>query len=228
MRRSAPEAPPARKAAPVKNPGAPPDRKFRSLGALNRALMEAPPFASSGGRIVLGNGPAGAAIAFVGEQPGDQEDQQGLSFVGPAGKFLDAALIEAGIDRKQCYVTNAVKQFNFIQRGKKRLHQRPRNDDILYYRRWLELELGLVAPAVIVALGSTALFALSGRRLSVSGHRGPLTLLGRKGYVTVHPSAILRIPDRDARHQARDDFVADLKKIRAMSRSAANERDPAP
>jgi len=193
--------------------------KFSSLGALNQALMEAAPFAKSAGRIILGSGPVNAAIAFVGEQPGDQEDIQGAPFVGPAGKLLDEAMSDAGIDRRQCYVTNAVKQFNYVQRGKKRLHQKPRNDVIVHYRWWLELELDLVAPTVTVALGSTALFALSRRHLSVMANRGPLELLGRKGYATVHPSAILRIPDREARHQARRAFVADLKKIGALSRT---------
>jgi uracil-DNA glycosylase len=194
-------------------------KKFRSIKALNRALMQAPPYIKGAGRIVPGQGPVRAAIALVGEQPGDQEDLQGLPFVGPAGKVLDQALAEAGIDRSACYLTNAVKQFKYTERGKKRLHQKPTTDEIVHYRWWLGLELDLIAPHVIVALGATAAFALSNQRISISAHRGPYALLGRPGYITTHPSAILRIPDRAARLAARKAFALDLKRISRLSKA---------
>lgn len=171
----------------------------------------------SAGRVVLGAGPLGAPIAFVGEQPGDAEDRLGTPFVGPAGRILDESMAQAGIERAACYLTNAVKQFKYIQRGKARLHQRPTAAEIVHYRWWLALELDFVAPRVIVALGATALFALAKQRLSVGSCRGPFELLGRPGYVTIHPAAILRMPDRAARHAARRGFEADLGKIRRLS-----------
>jgi DNA polymerase len=195
----------------------PPRPRFRSLKGLNRALVAEQLFLKDAGRVVLGKGPIGAPIALVGEQPGDQEDREGVPFVGPAGRLLDEALEEAGIDRAACYLTNAVKQFSFIQRGKKRLHQRPTTATIVHYRWWLDLELAFVAPRIIVALGATALFALSNKRLPLNANRGPYPLLGLNGYVTLHPSAILRVPDQMARRTARRSFVADLQRIRRLS-----------
>lgn len=183
--------------------------RFRSLRGLNRALLDAPPIPDAG-RVVPGKGPLKAAIAFVGEQPGDQEDRQGLPFVGPAGALLDATLETVGIDRERCYVTNAVKQFNFVQRGSRRLHRRPSSAQVVHYRWWLAAELQLVAPRVIVALGATAAFALAEERLSIRDNRGPHELLGRPGYITDHPSALLRIPDEADRHAARRRFKRDL------------------
>ena len=203
-----------------------PNKQFRSLKGLNRALMKEPPYVLGGGRIVLGAGPVGAAIAFVGEQPGDQEDRQGAPFVGPAGAVLEEAMAKAGIDRGACYLTNAVKQFKYIRRGKKRLHQRPTTDEIVHYRWWLALELDLVAPQIIVALGATALFALAKRRLSVAEHRGPFPLLDRAGFVTIHPSAILRIPEQTARRAARRAFGVDLKRIQRLSIQARSRDAP--
>ena len=150
-----------------------------------------------GTRAVLGEGPVGAAIAFVGEQPGDQEDLQGRPFVGPAGQLFDRALAEAGIDRAAAYVTNAVKHFKFVQRGKRRLHQRPTAGEVAHYRWWLKQELDLVAPRLVVALGATAVLALAGKALPVNANRGPTTFDNRRGYITVHPSYLLRIPDAD-------------------------------
>jgi uracil-DNA glycosylase len=189
-------------------------RRFRSLSGLNRALRAAPIIAGAG-RIVAGEGPIGASIALVGEQPGDQEDIEGRPFVGPAGRLLDAAMEQAGIDRADCYLTNAVKQFKFERRGKKRLHQRPTTGEIVHYRWWLEQELDLVEPAVIVALGATAAFALTGRRASLAAQHGRAQLCGRPGFITVHPSSLLRIPDQEDRRRARRAFVADLKKVEA-------------
>jgi uracil-DNA glycosylase len=194
--------------------------KFGSLGGLNRSLVALHPASQHLGRVVTGEGPLRAAIAFVGEQPGDQEDLEGRPFVGPAGQLLEQILEEAGIERDQCYVTNAVKQFNFVRRGKRRLHQRPSTAVIVHYRWWLNLELEYVDPRIIVALGATAAFALTGHRVSVTAHRGAFELLGRRGFITTHPSAILRIPSATARRAARRAFLADLKKVRRQSELA--------
>ena len=145
---------------------------------------------------MLGEGPLHPALAFVGEQPGDQEDAQGRPFVGPAGQLLDQALQEAGIDRGKIYVTNAVKHFKFVERGKRRLHQKPTTGEVKLYRWWLEKELDLVKPSLIVALGSTAALALAGRSMAVTRFRGPAQFDGRAGFITVHPSYLLRIPMR--------------------------------
>jgi uracil-DNA glycosylase family protein len=196
-----------------------PRRRFKTLAGLNRALKQSPPIVGAG-RVVTGEGPTNAAIAFVGEQPGDQEDVEGRPFVGPAGKVLDAAMEAAGIAREACYLTNAVKQFKFERRGKRRLHQRPTTGEVAHYRWWLDQELDLVKPALIVALGATAAFALTGKRKSIVSQRGRALLFGRPGYITVHPSSLLRIPDQDDRRRARRAFVADLKKVSALTGSA--------
>jgi DNA polymerase len=165
---------------------------------------------------VLGEGPLHADIAFVGEQPGDQEDAAGKPFVGPAGKLLNRGMEEAGIDRKKTYVTNAVKHFKFEQRGKRRIHSKPTAGEVKHYRWWLEKELDLVAPKLVVALGATAALALAGKPLAVSKNRGPLILDGRPGYITIHPSFLLRMPEED-KQQAWREFVADLKRIRRLA-----------
>lgn len=138
--------------------------EISSLEALNEALSANPPLADSG-RIVFGEGPVSAAIAFVGEQPGDEEDRMGRPFVGPAGHLLDRAMAEAGIDRSRVYLTNAVKQFKFIERGKRRIHQKPSMSEVTHYRWWLRRELDLVDPQMVVALGATAALALAGHRV---------------------------------------------------------------
>jgi DNA polymerase len=153
----------------------------------------------------------------VGEQPGDQEDLQGRPFVGPAGLLLDRAMEEADIDRKKTYVTNAVKHFKFEQRGKRRLHQKPTAGEVKHYRGWLKKELELVHPALVVALGATAVLALAGKALPIARSRGKASFDGQPGYITVHPSFLLRIPDEAGRRQAYAEFVADLKKIRALA-----------
>ena len=162
----------------------------------------------------------GARIALVGEQPGDQEDQAGRPFVGPAGAILDRALAEAGITRTETYVTNAVKNFKFRQVGKRRLHQSPTVGDVKHYRWWLDRELELVRPALVVALGATATLALCGRRIAVTSHRGPTGFGGRRGYITVHPSSLLRLRDADMRHLAYAAFVEDLIQARSLSEAA--------
>jgi DNA polymerase len=154
---------------------------------------------------------------LVGEQPGDQEDVRGRPFVGPAGKLLDRALEEAGIDRKRIYLTNAVKHFKFEERGKRRLHKKPSAGEVRHYRWWLRRELELVGPRVIVALGATAVLALAGKALPVGRCRGPAEFEGQTGYITVHPSSLLRISERDTRHRAFKLFVADLEQVDSLA-----------
>jgi len=160
------------------------------------------------------------AIALVGEQPGEQEDLAGHPFVGPAGQLLDRALAEAGIDRSKVYVTNAVKHFKFEQRGKRRLHARPNTGEVKHYRWWLEKELDLVKPRLVVALGAMAVLALAGKSLPVLKNRGPHELDGRAGFITVHPSSLLRAPDDEPRREGFDDFVADLKAAKKLAVAA--------
>ena len=151
---------------------------------------------------------------FVGEQPGDQEDRAGRPFVGPSGKLLDNALIEAGIDRDAVYVTNAVKHFKWerAERGERRIHKKPNATEIAACHPWLDLEIALVKPAVIVCLGATAAQALLGKAFRVTKDRGKPIRSERAGIVvaTVHPSSILRAPDAEARALATREFVRDL------------------
>ena len=189
----------------------------RTLKALNKLIAAAEPLVPGADHAVLGEGPEGADIAFVGEQPGDQEDRAGRPFVGPAGKLLDQAMEEAGIDRAQVYVTNAVKHFKFEQRGKKRIHQKPTMGEVKRYRWWLMKELDLVHPKLVVALGATAAAALAGKAVSVTKARGKASFENRPGYVTVHPSYLLRIPDEADKRAAYKAFVADLKRIRQLA-----------
>lgn len=164
-------------------------------------------------QTVFGEGASRAAIVFVGEQPGDQEDLQGRPFVGPAGRLFDQALAEAGIAREATYVTNAVKHFKYEERGKKRLHKRPDRGEIEACRWWLNAEIRLIRPKLIVALGATAARALLGRTVTVSKLRGEtIEVLGHEGLVTVHPSYLLRIPDEAARRAQYRDFIADLRR----------------
>jgi len=190
-----------------------------SLEALNRIIAAAAPMVTGGTRAILGEGPLHPQIAFVGEQPGDQEDLQGRPFVGPAGRLLDRAMEEAGIDRSQTYVTNAVKHFKFEPRGKRRLHSKPNAGEVKRYRWWLERELDLVQPRLVVALGATAVLALAGKPLSITANRGPHVLAGRPGYITIHPSFLLRMRDAD-KARGWKDFVADMKQIRRLAASA--------
>jgi DNA polymerase len=189
----------------------------KTLEQLNAQIAAAEPLVRGATRAVLGEGPVGASVALVGEQPGDQEDLQGRPFVGPAGRLLDRAMAEAGLDRQRVYVTNAVKHFKFEQRGKRRIHQKPTAGEVRHYRWWLDQELRLVHPSVVVAMGATAVLALAGKSLPIGRFRGPAELQGRKGYITVHPSYLLRLPDRDAKEKAYQDFVGDLQNIREMA-----------
>jgi len=162
---------------------------------------------------VFGEGPERARIMLVGEQPGNEEDLTGHPFVGPAGKLLDRALEEAGIDRRIVYVTNVVKHFKWEPRGKRRIHKKPRQSEINACRPWIEDELAIVKPKALVCLGSTAAQALLGRDFRVTLQRGkPVpSPLAPVVLATVHPSSILRAPDEESRHNEYARFVADLK-----------------
>ncbi len=177
-----------------------------------------------GTQTVFGEGPLDASILFVGEQPGDQEDLAGRPFVGPAGQLFDAALEEAGIDRSATYVTNAVKHFKFIQRGKRRIHNKPDGGEIDACKWWLDQERGLIRPPVTVALGASAARSLIGKTVTISRAReAPLSLAdGSECWVTVHPSFLLRIPERERRAEERDRFIADLKRIKARAAKLAS------
>jgi uracil-DNA glycosylase family protein len=177
-----------------------------------------------GTQTVFGEGPSGADVMFVGEQPGDREDLEGRPFVGPAGKLLDAALEAAGIDRERVYVTNAVKHFKWERgaKGARRIHKTPNSSEIGACRPWLDTEIALVRPRVLVCLGATAAQALLGKAFRVTKERGKVKRTGEGLAViaTVHPSSVLRAPDAAARRQAEKEFVADVKRVAAALRRA--------
>lgn len=170
-------------------------------------------------QAVFGVGPAHAPLMLVGEQPGDEEDLSGRPFVGPAGALLDAALAQAGLSRDDVYVTNAVKHFKFVQRGQRRLHEKPKGREIRACRQWLLAELRLVRPRVVVALGATAAGSLFGTRVRVMNDRGHVLVLpiaelelpAVESVLTIHPSAALRAPTSERRHELRAMLIADLK-----------------
>ncbi|HEX5326370.1 MAG TPA: UdgX family uracil-DNA binding protein [Acetobacteraceae bacterium] len=170
-------------------------------------------------QTVFGEGPAGARVMFIGEQPGDQEDVIGRPFVGPAGLMLDRAMAEAGIDRRAAYVTNAVKHFKFTPRGKRRIHQTPEAPEIQACRFWLDVERVRLAPSLIVLLGATAARAVLGRPVTIGRDRGrPIRLSDSKtAFVTVHPSFLLRVPDEAAKHREYRAFVEDLRKVAKLA-----------
>jgi len=177
------------------------------------ALCRACPLWEHATQTVFGEGPAAARMLFVGEQPGDVEDREGRPFVGPAGRVFDEAIGEAGIDRGDVYVTNAVKHFKWKARGKRRIHQKPNAAEIAACRPWLDGELAAVSPQVLVVLGATAAQALLGRSFRVTRERGVAVESDLAPHVlaTVHPSSILRAPDEAARRDAYGAFVADLR-----------------
>ena len=164
-------------------------------------------------QTVFGEGPKGATVMFLGEQPGDQEDLAGKPFIGPAGKLLDRALTEAGINRHEVYVTNTVKHFKWEPRGKRRIHKKPSSRDIAACRPWFEAELEIVRPAVLVCLGSTAAQAIFGSSFRITRERGKVLKsdLANRVLTTVHPSSILRQLDGEARQREYALFVADLR-----------------
>ncbi len=169
-------------------------------------------------QAVFGEGPRAARVAMIGEQPGDEEDRKGHPFVGPAGRLLDKALDDAGIDRSTVYVTNAVKHFKFEERGKRRLHKKPGASEIRACKPWLECEMLLVKPQVIVCLGATAAQSLLGPQFRLTKERGKFLTHPWAPHVTatVHPSAVLRAPDSEQRHEEYRNFVADLKRVSKM------------
>jgi uracil-DNA glycosylase family protein len=169
----------------------------------------------TGTQTVFGEGAARARLFFIGEQPGDKEDLEGRPFVGPAGNLLNTAFEQAGINRNDVYVTNAVKHFKWEPRGKRRIHQKPNASEVAACRPWLDGELAAVKPEIVVCLGATAAQAILGKSFRVTKQRGEF-LQSPEGYTvvaTVHPSSILRAPDEDARHQEMRLFVDDLRKV---------------
>ena len=188
-----------------------------SFAALRRAEAECTrcPLFRNATQVVPGEGPAHAAIMMVGEQPGNDEDLAGHPFVGPAGRVLDKAIAEAGLDRKAIFVTNAVKHFKFEIRGKRRLHKRPDSHEIERCKWWNDIERRLVRPQLIVALGATAARSLMGKTVTIQKVRGKLLRSEDdvKLVITVHPSSLLRIPVREDRHRQYGSFVADLRSV---------------
>jgi uracil-DNA glycosylase family protein len=179
-----------------------------------------------GTQTVFGDGPSRAAVMLVGEQPGDAEDLAGLPFVGPAGRLLDKALAEAGLDRKIVYLTNVVKHFKWEPRGKRRINAKPNSAEINACRPWLETEIALVKPRILVCLGATAAQALLGRTFKVSQQRGDFvpSPLAPLVTATVHPSSILRAPDDESRREEMRRFVEDLKKVASALARDASEK----
>ena len=176
-------------------------------------------------QVVFGRGPAAAQIVLVGEQPGDQEDLQGAPFVGPAGEVLDRALAEIGLDRRSVYITNIVKHFKWEPRGKRRIHQTPRANEIQACRPWLESEIRVIHPDVVVCLGATAAQSLMGSTFRLTQHRGEVlqTDFAPALIATIHPSAILRVPDPEMRRRSREQFFEDMK-IVAKKLAASGDR----
>ena len=190
------------------------DELARAVGGCTRC-----PLHCSATQAVVGEGPAAARIMLVGEQPGDREDLEGRPFVGPAGQVLNEALEEAGLDRQRLFLTNAVKHFKFEPRGKRRLHQNPTTGEIDMCRWWLDKERALVQPDLIVTLGGSALRGVTGKSMSVTSMRGAVHELaeGSKLIATIHPSFLLRLPDRARAAEERAAFVADLARVRELA-----------
>ena len=216
-----------KRALPSRVPaGSAPDPVDDSLDALRDAATRCKrcPLWKPATQTVFGEGPDDARILVVGEQPGDQEDLAGRPFVGPAGQLFDEALGEAGIDRSRTYVTNAVKHFKFVARGKKRIHSKPDAGEIEACHWWIDHERALIRPPLTVALGATAARSLVGKVVTISKVRGaPLTLAdGGECWVTVHPSFLLRLPIREKRQEERERFVDDLKTIRKRAAALAD------
>jgi DNA polymerase len=175
------------------------------------------PLYKTGTQTVFGEGLAAASVMFVGEQPGDQEDRAGKPFVGPAGRILDQALQEVGIDRSEVYVTNAVKHFKWEPRGTRRIHAKPNAREMAACKPWLMAELQVVKPTMIVCLGATAAQDLMGKDFKITKERGKVfkdTAYAPWLMATYHPSALLRMPDEAAREKAMGEFVSDLRKVK--------------
>ena len=187
---------------------------LRTLGAAAHACRGCDLYKTAT-QVVFGAGPKTARVMFVGEQPGDQEDRHGEPFVGPAGTVLDKALAEAGIPRREVYVTNAVKHFKWEPRGKRRIHKKPRISEIKACRPWLEAELHAIKPVVVVCLGASAAQAVLGPQFKLMQQRGQIlpSPLAERVVATIHPSSVLRAPDSEGRHAALAMLVADLKVV---------------
>jgi len=221
---AAPAVIPERRAPPKREPAMtteaePPAQLIDEAKACQRC-----PLYRDATQTVFGAGPQDALLMFVGEQPGDKEDLAGQPFVGPAGALFDEALHAAGIDRSQTYVTNAVKHFKFEPRGKFRLHKTPETPEISACRWWLDKELALVRAPLVVAMGATAVFALTGKRAKLKDVRGqaqPFGKDGRRLFVTVHPSYILRIPDPQGSQAERERFFAEIAEAAKLAKQAA-------
>jgi DNA polymerase len=195
------------------------DQEPKTLDELNAIIAKAGPLVPGATQAVFGEGPAHADVVFVGEQPGDQEDLQGRPFVGPAGQLLARAMGEVGIDRSRAYLTNAVKHFKFELKGKRRIHQKPTTGEVKHYRPWLLKELELVRPKLVVALGATAVLALTGKPTPVTRARGRAEFGPYAGYVTVHPSYLLRLPDEETKRRAYEEFLGDLARVRDLAQA---------
>jgi DNA polymerase len=180
----------------------------------------------TGTQTVFGEGAPHAKVMFIGEQPGDKEDLAGKPFVGPAGAVLDKALVAAGIDRDEVFVTNAVKHFKWEPRGKRRIHKKPNTMEIAACRPWLNAEIEVVKPQVVVVLGATAAQSLLGKDFKVTQRRGELIPSQIAPFIvaTVHPSSILRAPDDDTRHAEMARFIDDLKQVAQALRKASRPR----
>uniref|UniRef100_UPI0025FB61C3 UdgX family uracil-DNA binding protein n=1 Tax=Brevundimonas sp. TaxID=1871086 RepID=UPI0025FB61C3 len=197
-----------------------------TLEALRAEAMDcrACPLWAPATQTVFGEGPKNARVVIVGEQPGDQEDLVGHPFVGPAGKMLDKAMAEAGVDRRKAYVTNAVKHFKFVPRGKRRIHSKPDGGEIRACRPWVERELDLIKPDLVIAMGATAAQSLFGRAMPIGKNRGRVLGFregGAQALITVHPSYLLRLPDEGAKAEEYARFVHDLKLARPFFARAA-------
>lgn len=192
---------------------------LEALAAAEAACTRCPLYRDAT-QVVPGEGPARASIMLVGEQPGDREDIEGRPFVGPAGRMLDRALKDAGVDRDDVFVTNAVKHFKYLLRGKRRLHKRPNAGEIEQCRWWLDIERRIVKPRLTVALGATAARSLFGRVVTIAAMRGRVHELadGTAAAVTIHPSALLRVRDEGDRERLYRAFVADLARYARPSR----------
>ena len=194
--------------------------KATQLAQIARAIAccERCPLYIDATQAVMGEGPAPAAIMLVGEQPGDQEDRAGHPFVGPAGRLLDRALKESDLDRSKLFVTNVVKHFKHEQRGKRRIHKQPSRYEVRQCRWWLDREIAIVRPKLVVALGTTAAREIAGRPIRISRERGRLIRIdaGCNALATNHPAAILRIREETSRNDAYMAFIADLKRAKRL------------
>jgi DNA polymerase len=210
---------PRTRAEPAPSPAAPIRPDLDALRADARRCRRCPLWEPAT-QTVFGEGPADAEVVLIGEVPGDKEDLAGRPFVGPAGKLLDRALADAGVERSRVYLTNAVKHFKFEQRGKLRLHKKPNAAEQRACRPWLEGEIDALQPRALVALGAVAAQALFGAQFKLTKERGTWREVapGRFAFATVHPSSLLRAPDAESRRRAYEGFVADLRLLRKLPR----------